>query len=165
MGFVHKTLAHQPIEKKNVPLFLLSRQSLSVPFLYSHDLMYHRGYITLSPLSHKGGSRKSEAHGPTLLWEGVMYLPNILIPFLSLFLSLSLFQWIYLSYKSAMMSVYTLYHKNNFTTKIWLFINFIHTFYIKKNFIYTIIIRVVNSINKVMRVNRLALFYCSNQQL
>ena len=85
--------------------------------------------------------------------------------YLSFSLSLSLFQWIYLSYKSAMMSVYTLYHKNNFTTKIWLFINFIHTFYIKKNFIYTIIIRVVNSINKVMRVNRLALFYCSNQQL
>ena len=164
MGFVHKTLAHQPIKKKkNVPLSWLSRQHLSLPFLSSHDLMYHRGYITLSPLSHKGGSRKSEAHGPTLLWEGVMYLPNILIPSLSLSLSLS--QRIYLSYKSAMMNVYTLYHKNNFNTKIWLFINFIHTFYNIYIYIYTIIIRVVNSNNKVMHVNILAFFYCSNQQL
>ena len=165
MGFVHKTLAHQPIKKKCSSLLIEPPASLCPLSLFSRPHVPSGIYHIISSLSQRwvpqvwGPRAHASVRGCDVFTE---YSHSFSI---SLSLSLSLFQWIYLSYKSAMMSVYTLYHKNNFTTKIWLFINFIHTFYIKKNFIYTIIIRVVNSINKVMRVNRLALFYCSNQPL
>ena len=163
MGFVHKTLAHQPIKKKKMFLSPDWAASISLsPFFLLTTL------CTIGDISHyllsltKVGPASLRPTGPRFC-ERVWCIYRIFSFLLSLSLSLSLSQRIYLSYKFAMMSVYTLYHKNNFNTKIWLFINFIHTFY--NIYIYTIIIRVVNSNNKVMHVNILALFYCSNQQL
>ena len=132
MGFVHKTLAHQPIKKKCSSLLIEPPAFLS-PFFILTTL------CTIGDISHyllsltKVGPASVRPTGPRFC-ERVWCIYRIFsfLFYLSLSLFLSLFQWIYLSYKSAMMSVYTLYHKNNFTTKIWLFINFIHTFYIKK---------------------------------